>query len=163
MSETLLQPTEPTPNAVAVLPLVNSTANHSDEVFDFRRMTPSVEFRFYTGRFPAGSLWSQLLSKMGSNTISPYEYCWIEDEDLGEDEYRVLKPICAQIKRVGLGNFEASFPEANIAISGIDSDDAYQALVAEILDTFDILNAEEVLGPAATEQLRILRTYIGKA
>ncbi len=162
MSETLLQPTRPTPNAGNVLSLVNSTANHSDGgVYGIGSLTASIEVRFNVGHSPAGPSSSRLVGKTGTNSILPHEYYWIED--LREDEYRVLQPIRVRVKRIGLGNFEASFPEANISISGIHSDDAYQALVAEILDTFDILNEEAVLGPAASDQLRILRTYIAKA
>ena len=47
-------------------------------------------------------------------------------------------------------------------MSGSDSQDAYEALVADILETFDVLTAEQTLGPDAAEQLRILRTYIVK-
>ena len=81
-------------------------------------------------------------------------------DDLGEAGYRVLQTIPVEIRRVGIGDFEASFREANIAISGSDQDDAYQALVAEILETFDVLLTEQNLGPDATEQRQILRTYI---
>lgn len=80
--------------------------------------------------------------------------------DLEEAGYRVLRPIPFEIRRIGIGDFEASFSEANISISGSDMDDAYQALVAEILDTFDLLPKERKLGPDAAGQLRILRTYI---
>ena len=82
--------------------------------------------------------------------------------DLGEAGYRVLQPIPVRIKRIGNRDFEASFREANIAMSGSDSQDAYEALVADILETFDVLTAEQALGPDAADQLRILRTYIGR-
>ena len=82
--------------------------------------------------------------------------------DLGEAGYRVLKPIPVRIKRIGHLDLEASFREANIAMSGSDSQDAYEALVADILETFDVLTAEQTLGPDAAEQLRILSTYIVK-
>ena len=84
-------------------------------------------------------------------------------EDLGEAGYGVLRPIPVEIKRVGIGDFEASFRAANIAISGSDQDDACQALVAEILDTFDVLAGERNPGPDAAGQLRILNTYIVRA
>ena len=84
----------------------------------------------------------------------------VQITDLGEAGYGIRKTIPVEIKSIEAGNFEASFREANIAISGVDSDDAYQALVAEILDTFDVLVQEPTLGPDAAEQLRILRTYI---
>ena len=43
---------------------------------------------------------------------------------------------------------------------GSDSNDALQALVVEILETFDVLLSEQHLGPDAAEQRRILGTYI---
>ena len=74
--------------------------------------------------------------------------------------YRVRQPFVVWIKRTGPGNFKAAFRDANIAISGADRDDAYQALVTEILDTFDVLTEESTLIPHAVEQLRVLRKYI---
>lgn len=73
------------------------------------------------------------------------------------------KPVPVEITRVDVGDFEASFREANIAICGSDRDDAYQALLVEILETFDVLLEEQNLGPDAAEQRRILLTYIGQA
>jgi hypothetical protein len=76
----------------------------------------------------------------------------------------VLRPILIEIERIGDTDFTASFKEANIAIGGLDRQDAYQALVAEILDTFDALTEEENnLGPDAATQLQTLRAYIVKA
>ena len=80
-----------------------------------------------------------------------------------EDGYPVLKPIPYEIERIADGDFLATFQAANIAISGFDAQDAYQSLVAEILDTFDALVDEPRLGQDAAAQLQILRTYIGKA
>ena len=80
--------------------------------------------------------------------------------DLGEAGYRILQPIPVEIRRVEVGDFQAWFREANIAMAGSDSNDALQALVAEILETFDVLLSERPLGPDAAEQRRILGTYI---
>ena len=93
-----------------------------------------------------------------------YDYECAADDilDLGEAGYHVLKPIPVRIKRIGPLDFEASFREANIAMSGSDSQDAYEALVADILETFEVLTAEQTLGPDAAEQLRILSTYVVK-
>lgn len=90
--------------------------------------------------------------------LSSDECVWIDD--LGEGVYRVRRPFAIKITRIGAGNFEALFREANIAISGIDRDDAYQAVLAEILDTFDTLVEEPNLIPRAAKQLQILREYI---
>ena len=82
--------------------------------------------------------------------------------DLGEAGYKVLKTIIVEIREIGPGDYEAAFKEGNIAICGISSRDAYQALVVTILDTFDVLTAEPRLSPQSAEQIRVLRTYIGK-
>jgi hypothetical protein len=84
-------------------------------------------------------------------------------ENLEEVGYEVVKPIPYEIERIGEMNFLASFVEANIAVGGFDLQDAYQALVAEILDTFDALTEEPRLGPDAAAQLAVLRTYIVRA
>ena len=81
-------------------------------------------------------------------------------DDLGEAGYRILQPIPVEIRRVEIGDFQAWFREANIAMPGSDGNDALQALVAEILETFDVLLSERHLGPDAVEQRRILGTYI---
>lgn len=80
--------------------------------------------------------------------------------DLGEAGYGVRRSIPVVVTRIGIGDYEASFREANIAMSGSDPDDAYQSLVAEILDTFDVLGRERKLGPDAAEQRRTLQRYI---
>ena len=84
-------------------------------------------------------------------------------DDLGDPGYRVVQRIPVTVRRVGANEFEASFREANIAISGTDSKDAVEALAAEILDTFDVLFGEYDLGPDAAEQRRVLGTYVGWA
>ena len=86
----------------------------------------------------------------------------IDSNSLGESGYLLLQPIPVSIQEIAPGDFMASFHEANIAIPGSDSDDAYQALVAEILDTFDGLTEEKYLGKSAFDQLQILKKYIAK-
>ena len=84
-------------------------------------------------------------------------------DDFGAENYRVLQPIPVDIRRIGDEDFLARFHEANIAIGGRDPQDAYQGLVAYILDTFEALNNEARLGPDAMAQLEVLRTYIVNA
>ena len=88
------------------------------------------------------------------------ERAWIDEP--GEPGYRILQPIPVEIRRVEIGDFEASFREANIAMSGSDSNDALQALAAEILETFDVLLSEQNPGPDAAEQRRLLCTHIAR-
>ena len=102
-------------------------------------------------------LWTTVLNSWSEQGVE------IIPVDELEDGYQVLQLILARIERIGAGNYLASFEEANIAISGEDSQEAYQNLVAEILDTFDTLLAEERLSPAAVNQLAALRNYIVKA
>ena len=74
--------------------------------------------------------------------------------------YSLLKPIPIQYERVGTG-FIASFPQANIAISGLTKQDAREALEIEILDAFDDWTANEsALGVGPRQQLAILKRYI---
>lgn len=87
------------------------------------------------------------------------ELCLIEQL---EASYDVVIPIPVRIQRVDRDTFEASFDEANVAINGVDAQDAYQSLVAEILDTFDTLIGEPALGGPAAQQLAVLRRHIVK-
>jgi hypothetical protein len=80
-----------------------------------------------------------------------------------ENGYQILKPIVVEIRRTDDNTYTASFDDANIATTGENVHDAYQALVAEILDTYDALLGEPVLGINAAGQLEVLRSYIGKA
>lgn len=77
-----------------------------------------------------------------------------------EDGYEVLQPIPYRVSRQGEQDFIATFEEGNIAISGVDPHDAYQSLLADILDTFDSLVAAPRLSPAAVRQLNVLREFI---
>ena len=103
----------------------------------------------------------QLLTSASTDQDTPRtEHVWIDN--LGEGGYQILQPIPVEIQEVAPEDFLASFREANITISGSDSDDVYRALVAEILDTFDVLIEERNLGPDAAEKLRTLSTYIAR-
>ena len=185
MSPTLV-PTESTTDSLDTIPVFGSTANQASEQaivnpaavlleqaqpeFEAWFQTllpeePELSVHVYSGgdpEQPADQLlqwWS--LGAAADQALPRTEHFLIDD--LGEAGYHVLQPIPVEIRRVGIGDFEASFREANIAISGSDQDDAYQALVAEILETFDVLLTEQNLGPDATEQCRILLTYIVRA
>ena len=83
--------------------------------------------------------------------------CLITELEAG---YDVAMPIPVTIERTDDYTYQASFDEANVAISGVDAHDAYQGLIAEILDTFDTLVREPRLSPAPAAQLDVLRRYI---
>ena len=165
MSPALLEPTEPTTDSLYAGRLFDPTSNPVDVGWlGFDRVIPFGDFVFEfdverstVDRLP---FW---LPRGTAADQAPPRTEHVRIEDLGEAGYYVLQPIPVEIKRVGIRDFEASFREANVAMSGIDRDDAFQALVAEILETFDVLLSEQNLGPDAAEQCRILRTYIVRA
>ena len=74
--------------------------------------------------------------------------------------YRLLQPMTIHYQRLGSG-YVASWPEANIAVSGTTREDAYDALEIEILDAFDDWSADEAaLGPGPQRQFAVLKKYI---
>ena len=152
MSEIHLLPTNPTTDLTSyVVDLDAPTSDSANDVFLVRsRATPSGWLNFEK---------IVLLFSTSANQILPNTE-HVQIDSLGEAGYRILQPIPVEIRRVEPGDFLASFREANVAISGSDNNDAFQALVAEILDTYDVLTEERNLGPDAAEQLRILNTYI---
>jgi hypothetical protein len=80
------------------------------------------------------------------------------------DGYTIQRPIPVKYQEASDTDIEASFEEANIAISGNSRQDAYQALIEEILTAFDDWSADEsALGPGPRRQLAVLRGYIAKA
>jgi hypothetical protein len=84
-------------------------------------------------------------------------------DHLDEVGYALLRPIPYRIEQLRAGDFLATFADANIGIGGVDAQDAYQSLIAEILDTFDTLISQERLSTAAVQQLRVLQTYLVRA
>lgn len=97
--------------------------------------------------------------------MTRFWFSWVQptgDHRPLTDGYAVIRPIPYTIERIAAGDYRASFAEANIAIGGRDPQDAYQSLVAEILDTYEVLEAEATNSPHAQAQLDVLRTYIGK-
>jgi hypothetical protein len=78
--------------------------------------------------------------------------------------YTIRRPIPVKYEVASDTDVEASFEDANIAISGNSRQDAYQALIEEILTAFDDWSADEsALGPGPRKQLAVLRNYIAKA
>ena len=70
-------------------------------------------------------------------------------------------PIPVTITKTGYRDFQASFIEANMAMSGTDPADAYESLIAFVLDMAeDLVKEEGNLGLGPREQLRVLRKYM---
>ena len=83
--------------------------------------------------------------------------------DVGEAGYEVLQPIPYTIERIDDADFIASVESLNVATGGTDWHDAYQALVAALLDTFDALRTElNPVGQDAASQLAAFNAYLVK-
>ncbi len=77
------------------------------------------------------------------------------------EPYTLLRAIPVKIEQVEARDFVAEFDEANIAISGETYHEAFQNLIAEILNAFENFSTEEArLGPEPTRQLEVLRNYL---
>lgn len=77
------------------------------------------------------------------------------------EAYIVREPIPVMIERLGESDFLARFVQANLAMSGETEQEAFQNLVAEILDAFDALSQERTnLGPEPVRQLDVLDKYL---
>ena len=108
---------------------------------------------------PAG-LWPQMGGDTSSaaNLISP---------DRGRilgfhgESYQVRRAIPVSFRRAELGEFVATFTEANISFVGENMAEALNGLKAEILDTLEEYEEHEPhLGPEPVRQLAVLRRYI---
>ncbi len=98
-------------------------------------------------------------------TSDTVRYWRIEQTDIPPKEpYAVTMPIPVRVVREGELDFIASFEEASISIGGEGFHDAFQALVLEVLDTFDYLLSHcSDLGPWPEQQLAILKRHLAKA
>lgn len=80
---------------------------------------------------------------------------------LHDEPYTLLQPIPIRIEKVEEDDFLACFEEANISMSGETPDEAFQNLIADILEAFELFCTEETtLGPEPTRQLDVLRRYL---
>lgn len=88
----------------------------------------------------------------------------IGQDDLPDGEpYQIIRDIPVTIRKHTDVEFTATFENANLSIGGISPRDAFQALVYEILDTFDYLTMHQTeLGPELVRQLRVLSQHIAK-
>ena len=83
--------------------------------------------------------------------------------DGGLEGYIVKRPIQITYEDISDTEVQARFGKGNFAVAGVSRQDAFQALVEEILAAFDDWNADEPnLGPGPRQQLAVLRNYLGK-
>jgi hypothetical protein len=96
---------------------------------------------------------------------APVRHFTIEQCNLPEGEPHIIKtPIPVTVTRENQVDFTASFDEAKISIGGESFRDAFEALVFEVLDTFDyLIEHEGELGAEPERQLKVLSKYLGKA
>ena len=81
----------------------------------------------------------------------------------GVEGYLVKQPIRIFYDEVSDSEVVASFAEANFAVAGTSRQDAFQALIEEVLGAFDDWSADEsALGPGPLQQLSVLKKYLGK-
>ena len=81
----------------------------------------------------------------------------------GVEGYFVQQPIRITYDEISDSEVVASFAEANFSVSGTSRQDAFQALVEEVLAAFDDWSADESrLGPGPIQQLAVLKKYLGK-
>jgi len=120
----------------------------------------TISFRPSGGSSVPAGLWTQI-SVDTSSAASPIlpEPCRILG--LYGEPYKVVREIPVSFRRAELGEFIATFNEANISFVGESMAEALNGLKAEILDTFEEYEANEShLGPEPFRQLAVLRRYI---
>ncbi len=77
------------------------------------------------------------------------------------EPYVIREPIPVNIERLGVNDCIARFEEANVAMSGETEQEAFQNLIAEILDAFEALSGEaNNLGLEPARQLGVLNKYV---
>jgi hypothetical protein len=88
----------------------------------------------------------------------------ISQSDLPAGEpHRIRTPIPVNVTCEASADFVASFDQARISIGGESFDDAFGALVIELLDVFDYLTEHRAeLGAEPERQLSVLSRYIAK-
>lgn len=76
-------------------------------------------------------------------------------------EYDLEEPIIARVEKDDIDSWVATFEEADIAMSGIDPEDALQSLRYEIVYSMEsLLSSEDVLSPKLRRRLDVLRHHI---
>lgn len=76
-------------------------------------------------------------------------------------KYDLERQIFARIEKDDIGSWIATFEEADIAMSGIDPEDAMQSLRYEIVYSMEsLLSSEGMLSPKLKLRLDILRRHV---
>ena len=109
----------------------------------------------YTASSPAGVVQSEGLDNDRATYIDaiPEEY---------GDRYDLLQPIPVDFEEVAPDTVIAHFREADLAVTGVDREDAQDSLASWVRDVFDDLSEAEprVLGATPTMQIRVLRRHL---
>ena len=81
--------------------------------------------------------------------------------ELGDDDYDLVEHIPIKIEKDEDSGWVATFPEGRIGMPGSSILDARDALLGELIDSFELLSANrDRLGPIPREQLDALERYI---
>ena len=151
------------------MPIYHTSASEIPKVFSF-----AVSAAMVAGLSAAGSVQSTgpvvIRSGPDQGTGSTHEK-WdarlSEEVQIAElsaadaEEFELLKPIPVRFKSVS-GNLVAYVPEADLAFSGVNRQDAMDHLMDWMLGLFDDLIDEDqaALGPRPAHQLEILKEHL---
>ena len=83
-------------------------------------------------------------------------------DSFGDLPYNVKKPIPIIIEYADNNEFIAVFPDTGIAISGDSATEALQLIKTELVELYELYEAEPILGPEPRRRLQVLESYIGK-
>ena len=83
-------------------------------------------------------------------------------DDLSSLGYRNLDPIPVEIEFCADDEFIARWSEAGVAITSDSATDALLSLKIEIVEVYEILKREPLLGRELQLQLAVLESYLGQ-
>ena len=87
----------------------------------------------------------------------------LQIDTLTDSPYSLRQPIPVRLEKQEDGEWIASFEEANISMSGSDSEEAIELLAENIESAFALFLAEEKkLSPRLAQNFAVLRQYIIK-
>ena len=80
---------------------------------------------------------------------------------LPDEHYEVIRPIPVCVEPDPDGGWVARFDEAMISMPGSTRGDAIDALLADILDTYELFSSEkDSLGPIPQQQFLVLQRFV---